>query len=163
MTNSNSRRHSRKVSLDAAVSNSIEKAVNARKVAAFTVGAAGVLAGAAFAFGATPAMAADADSSSVNPSSGKQDSTYDAYDSYGAYDANAYDTYSTDAYDTYDTNKYDTYNAYDTSDNSTYDYNSENKKTLAEEEDRAGEEKKPNEVDFSKSMPNVYELSLIHI
>ncbi|MFU0662759.1 peptidase, partial [Gardnerella vaginalis] len=148
MINAKSGKHSRKVSLDAAVSNSIEKAVNARKVAAFTVGAAGVLAGAAFAFGATPAMAADADSSSVDPSSGKQDSTYDAYDSYGAYDANAYDTYNTDAYNT---------DAYDTSDNSTYDYNSENKKTLAAEEDRAGEEKKPNEVDFSKSMPNVYE------
>ena len=148
MINAKSGKHSHKVSLDAAVSNSIEKAVNARKVAAFTVGAAGVLAGAAFAFGATPAMAADADSSSVDPSSGKQDSTYDAYDSYGAYDANAYDTYNTDAYNT---------DAYDTSDNSTYDYNSENKKTLAAEEDRAGEEKKPNEVDFSKSMPNVYE------
>ena len=55
-----SRKHARKVTLDAAVSNAIAKAVDARKVAAFTVGAAGVLAGAAFAFGATPAMAADA-------------------------------------------------------------------------------------------------------
>lgn len=60
MTNSNYRKHARKVSLDSAVSNAIEKAVDARKVAAFTVGAAGVIAGAAFAFGATPAMAADA-------------------------------------------------------------------------------------------------------
>ncbi|RIY16087.1 peptidase, partial [Bifidobacteriaceae bacterium WP012] len=60
MANSNSRKHARKVMLDAAVSNAIEKAVDARKVAAFTVGAAGVLAGAAFAFGATPAMAAEA-------------------------------------------------------------------------------------------------------
>ena len=59
MANSNSRKHARKVTLDAAVSNAIEKAVDARKVAAFTVGAAGVLAGAAFAFGATPAMAAE--------------------------------------------------------------------------------------------------------
>ena len=59
MANSNSRRHARKVTLDAAVSNAIAKAVDARKVAAFTVGAAGVLAGAAFAFGATPAMAAE--------------------------------------------------------------------------------------------------------
>ena len=59
MANSNSGRHARKVTLDAAVSNAIAKAVDARKVAAFTVGAAGVLAGAAFAFGATPAMAAD--------------------------------------------------------------------------------------------------------
>ena len=60
MTKSNSRKHARKVTLDAAVNNAIEKAVDARKVAAFTVGAAGVLAGAAFAFGATPAMAAEA-------------------------------------------------------------------------------------------------------
>ncbi|RFD75053.1 peptidase [Gardnerella vaginalis] len=60
MASSNSRKHARKVTLDAAVSNAIEKAVDARKVAAFTVGAAGVLAGAAFAFGATPAMAAEA-------------------------------------------------------------------------------------------------------
>lgn len=45
--------------MDAAVSNAIAKAVDARKVAAFTVGAAGVLAGASFAFGATPAMAAE--------------------------------------------------------------------------------------------------------
>ena len=59
MANSNSGKHARKVTLDAAVSNAIAKAVDARKVAAFTVGAAGVLAGAAFAFGATPAMAAE--------------------------------------------------------------------------------------------------------
>lgn len=65
MANSNSRKHARKVTLDAAVSNAIEKAVDARKVAAFTVGAAGVLAGAAFAFGATPAMAAEATSTPV--------------------------------------------------------------------------------------------------
>ena len=59
MANLNSGRHARKVTLDAAVSNAIAKAVDARKVAAFTVGAAGVLAGASFAFGATPAMAAE--------------------------------------------------------------------------------------------------------
>lgn len=34
MANSNSRKHARKVTLDAAVSNAIEKAVDARKVAA---------------------------------------------------------------------------------------------------------------------------------
>ena len=62
MTSSNYRKHARKVSLDSAINNAIEKAVDARKVAAFTVGAAGVLAGAAFAFGATPAMAAEATS-----------------------------------------------------------------------------------------------------
>ena len=59
MASSNSRKHARKVTLDAAVSSAIEKAVDARKMAAFTVGAAGVIAGAAFAFGATPAMAAE--------------------------------------------------------------------------------------------------------
>ena len=59
MTSSNYRKHARKVSLDSAINNAIEKAVDARKVAAFTIGAAGVLAGAAFAFGATPAMAAE--------------------------------------------------------------------------------------------------------
>lgn len=57
MINSNSGKH--QGTLDAAVSNAIAKAVDARKVAAFTVGAAGVLAGASFAFGATPAMAAE--------------------------------------------------------------------------------------------------------
>ncbi|MFU0552143.1 peptidase [Gardnerella swidsinskii] len=62
MINSNSGKHARKVTLDAAVSNAIAKAVDARKVAAFTVGAAGVLAGASFAFGATPAMAAEVSS-----------------------------------------------------------------------------------------------------
>lgn len=71
MTKSNSRKHARKVTLDAAVNNAIEKAVDARKVAAFTVGAAGVLAGAAFAFGATPAMAAEngAADANANPAS----------------------------------------------------------------------------------------------
>ena len=56
---SKSRKHARTVKLNSAVNNAIEKAVDARKVAAFTVGAAGVIAGAAFAFGATPAMAAE--------------------------------------------------------------------------------------------------------
>ena len=56
---SKSRKHARTVKLNSAVNNAIEKAVDARKVAAFTIGAAGVLAGAAFAFGATPAMAAE--------------------------------------------------------------------------------------------------------
>ena len=41
------------------------KAVDMRKVAALSAGAAGVIAGAAIAFGATPAMAADATSASV--------------------------------------------------------------------------------------------------
>ncbi|WP_421776301.1 peptidase [Gardnerella sp. KA00255] len=56
---SKSRKHARTVKLNSAVNNAIEKAVDARKVAAFTIGAAGVIAGAAFAFGATPAIAAE--------------------------------------------------------------------------------------------------------
>ena len=59
---SKSVKRERKVMLDASVSNAIAKAVDARKVAAFTIGAAGVLAGAALAFSVTPAntaMAAD--------------------------------------------------------------------------------------------------------
>ena len=37
MTKSNSRKHARKVTLDAAVNNAIEKAVDARKVAALSL------------------------------------------------------------------------------------------------------------------------------
>ena len=47
-----------KVILDASVSSAIAKAVDARKVAVFTIGAAGVLAGAALAFSVTPANTA---------------------------------------------------------------------------------------------------------
>ena len=43
------------------------KAVDMRKVAALSAGAAGVIAGAAIAFGATPAMAAEANPAPVNP------------------------------------------------------------------------------------------------
>ena len=59
---SKSVKRERKVTLDASVSSAIAKAVDARKVAAFTIGAAGVLAGAALAFSVTPtntAMAAE--------------------------------------------------------------------------------------------------------
>ncbi|MFP1719964.1 hypothetical protein ACLD5M_05030 [Gardnerella sp. Marseille-Q9185] len=49
-----------KVILDASVSSAIAKAVNTRKVAALTIGAAGVLAGAALAFSVTPANIAKA-------------------------------------------------------------------------------------------------------
>ena len=49
-----------KVILDASVSSAIAKAVNTRKVAALTIGAAGVLAGAALAFSITPANIAKA-------------------------------------------------------------------------------------------------------
>lgn len=57
-----------KVSLDASASNAIARAVDTRKVAAFTIGAAGVLAGAALAFSVTPAntaMAAEEKDSQV--------------------------------------------------------------------------------------------------
>ena len=57
---SKSRKHANTVKLDAVVSKAIEKAVDMRKVAALSAGAAGVIAGAAIAFGATPAMAAEA-------------------------------------------------------------------------------------------------------
>ena len=55
---SKSVKRERKVTLDASVSSAIAKAVDARKVAAFTIGAAGVLAGAALAFSVTPANTA---------------------------------------------------------------------------------------------------------
>lgn len=87
MANSNSRKHARKVTLDAAVNNAIEKAVDARKVAAFTVGAAGVIAGAAFAFGATPAMAAEA--GAATPSTDAAQTPVTAGDKAGAAAENA--------------------------------------------------------------------------
>ena len=63
---SKSRKHANTVKLDAVVSKAIEKAVDMRKVAALSAGAAGVIAGAAIAFGATPAMAAEANVAPVN-------------------------------------------------------------------------------------------------
>ena len=77
---SKSRKHANTVKLDAVVSKAIEKAVDVRKVAAFTAGAAGVIAGAAIAFGATPAMAADATTSApVNANdSAKEQNLVDA-------------------------------------------------------------------------------------
>ena len=142
MTNSNSRRHARKVTLDAAVSNAISKAVKARKVAALTVGAAGVLAGAAFAFGATPAMAAETDASSLNNSSQNNQSDDSKNNNSESNDDISFDDIDLSGIDLDDSQS-------DGSGNET----SANKSA---EEDRAGEEKKPNEVDFSKSMPNVY-------
>ena len=142
MTNSNSRRHARKVTLDAAVSNSIEKTVNARKVAAFTVGAAGVLAGAAFAFGATPAMAAETDASSLNNSSQNNQS-----DDSKSNNSDSNDDISFDDIDL---------SGIDLDDSQSDGSGNEASANKSAEEDRAGEEKKPNEVDFSKSMPNVY-------
>lgn len=55
---SKSVKRERKVILDDSVSSAIAKAVNTRKVAAFTIGAAGVLAGTALAFSVTPANTA---------------------------------------------------------------------------------------------------------
>ncbi|EIK76850.1 FIVAR domain-containing protein [Gardnerella vaginalis] len=63
---SKSRKHANTVKLDAVVSKAIEKAVDMRKVAALSAGAAGVIAGAAIAFGATPAMAVEANVAPVN-------------------------------------------------------------------------------------------------
>lgn len=64
-------KHANKIAknaLDSAANNGVTKAVDMRKVAALSAGAAGVIAGAAIAFGATPAMAADATSTPVDPS-----------------------------------------------------------------------------------------------
>ncbi len=64
-------KHANKIaknSFDSAANNGVTKAVDMRKVAALSAGAAGVIAGAAIAFGATPAMAADATSTPVDPS-----------------------------------------------------------------------------------------------
>lgn len=62
-------KHANKIAknaLDSAANNGVTKAVDMRKVAALSAGAAGVIAGAAIAFGATPAMAADATSAPVD-------------------------------------------------------------------------------------------------
>lgn len=64
-------KHANKIAknaLDSAANNGVTKAVDIRKVAALSAGAAGVIAGAAIAFGATPAMAADATSTPVDTS-----------------------------------------------------------------------------------------------
>ena len=64
-------KHANKIAknaLDSAANNGVTKAVDMRKVAALSAGAAGVIAGAAIAFGATPAMAAENPTSApVNP------------------------------------------------------------------------------------------------
>ncbi len=64
-------KHANKIAknaFDSAANNGVTKAVDMRKVAALSAGAAGVIAGAAIAFGATPAMAADATSAPVDTS-----------------------------------------------------------------------------------------------
>ena len=64
-------KHANKIAknaFDSAANNGVTKAVDMRKVAALSAGAAGVIAGAAIAFGATPAMAADATSTPVDTS-----------------------------------------------------------------------------------------------
>ncbi|EPI50365.1 M protein repeat protein, partial [Gardnerella vaginalis JCP7672] len=76
---SKSRKHANTVKLDAVVSKAIEKAVDMRKVAALSAGAAGVIAGAAIAFGATPAMAAEANPAPVkNTDTAKEQNLVDA-------------------------------------------------------------------------------------
>ncbi len=64
-------KHTNKIAkntLSSAANNGAAKAVDMRKVAALSAGAAGVIAGAAIAFGATPAMAAEATSTPVKTS-----------------------------------------------------------------------------------------------
>lgn len=64
-------KHANKIAknaFDSATNNGVTKAVDMRKVAALSAGAAGVIAGAAIAFGATPAMAADTTSTPVDTS-----------------------------------------------------------------------------------------------
>lgn len=64
-------KHANKIAknaFDSAANNGVIKAVDMRKVAALSAGAAGVIAGAAIAFGATPAMAADTNSTPVDTS-----------------------------------------------------------------------------------------------
>ncbi|NSX26949.1 FIVAR domain-containing protein [Gardnerella vaginalis] len=76
---SKSRKHANTVKLDAVVSKAIEKAVDMRKVAALSAGAAGVIASAAIAFGATPAMAAEANPAPVkNTDTAKEQNLVDA-------------------------------------------------------------------------------------
>ncbi|MDK7192538.1 peptidase [Bifidobacterium sp. UMB1197] len=64
-------KHTNKIAkntLNSAANNGVAKAVDMRKVAALSAGAAGVIAGAAIAFGATPAMAAETTSAPVKTS-----------------------------------------------------------------------------------------------
>lgn len=64
-------KHANKIAknaFDSATNNGVTKAVDMRKVAALSAGAAGVIAGAAIAFGATPAMAAETTSTPVDTS-----------------------------------------------------------------------------------------------
>ena len=64
-------KHTNKIAkntLSSAANNGVIKAVDMRKVAALSAGAAGVIAGAAIAFGATPAMAAETTSTPVKTS-----------------------------------------------------------------------------------------------
>ncbi len=76
---SKSRKHANTVKLDAVVSKAIEKAVDMRKVAALSAGAAAVFASAAIAFGATPAMAAEANPAPVkNTDTAKEQNLVDA-------------------------------------------------------------------------------------
>ncbi|MFP1698067.1 peptidase, partial [Gardnerella greenwoodii] len=207
-----SRKHARKVTLDAAVNNAIEKAVDARKVAAFTVGAAGVLAGAAFAFGATPAMAADAGAaaepakapvttdnksgtkpddkdekkeqiSTKKDSEQKNDAKNEQKDEQkNKIEANAEDSNKIKL--TGENNKTDEKTSTDSAtvaNNTNAETNTHvsnitpvestvetstpaasstpaetTASTVAQGEDRAGTENKPNVLDFSKNLPNIY-------
>ena len=75
-----SMKHARKVSLDATINQALAKTVDARKVTALTVGAAGVIVGASLAFGTAPAMAAETNALDSHSSAEKQQSAEDIYD-----------------------------------------------------------------------------------
>lgn len=174
MASSNSGKHARKVTLDAAVNNAISKAVKARKVAAFTVGAAGVLAGAAFAFGATPAMAAEADaltSPAPAPVTDISDADIDAVaDAAALSDDDDNNNGAADGDSAGDKDKQSVVNPEDdksknpatTDDNkgkATAAKRRPKRDLSAENQDRAGNNGDTKEVDFSSQkggMPNVY-------
>ena len=158
-----SMKHARKVSLDTAINQALVKTVDARKVAALTVGAAGVIVGASLAFGAAPAMAVETSVLDSHSSAEKQQSAEGVSDT----SANAADNQSdagsqdsdlfNDDLDLSDLNLPEDDDSTQNANQSTAsDEVKSNEEKQSIEEDRAGEEKQPNEVDFSKSMPNIY-------
>lgn len=87
-----SMKHARKVSLDATINQALAKTVDARKVTALTVGAAGVIVGASLAFGAAPAMAVETNVLDSHSSAEKQQSAEDVSGISTAADDNQSDT-----------------------------------------------------------------------
>lgn len=167
-----SMKHARKVSLDATINQALAKTVDARKVTALTVGAAGVIVGASLAFGTAPAMAAETNALDSHSSAEKQQSAEDIYDFDVDAIGNQSDTDATDNQSGKESQDLDLFNddldlsdlnltedednAQNASQSTASDETKSNEEKQSIKEDRAGEEKKPNEVDFSKSMPNIY-------